>query len=203
MGQSAAWDRIGGTMKRLKIVILAAILLIGGVVLISLWLNLRGRGVPENRNEASKILKEDAKMRMETIQLVEDKHGRKTWELEAKSVHQYEEENVIALEGVKVTFYAKEGKSFVVTGNRGKFFQDSRNMELVGDVMLESNEGYRLKTHSVSYDHAQKKVVSSDPVEIEGDLFHLTGKGMLVDMEAKSFKILNQVKTQWKRGGKG
>ena len=190
-------------MKRIKVVILAAILLIGGIVLVTVWSNLRERGDAEHRDKAAKIIQEDAKMRMETIQLVEEKQGRRTWELEAKSVHQYEEQNVMTLDGVKVTFYAKEGKSFVVTGRTGKFHQDSRNMELAGDVMLESNEGYRLKTQSVSYDHAQKMVVSSDPVEIEGDLFRLTGKGMLVDMEAKTFKILNQVKTQWKMGGKG
>jgi LPS export ABC transporter protein LptC len=190
-------------MKRIKVLILAAVLLIGGMVLVTVWLNLRERGNAERGEETAKVLHEDAKMRMETIQLVEEKQGRRTWELEAKSINQYEEQNVITLDGVKVTFYAKEGKSFIVTGRTGKFYQDSRNMELSGDVVLESNEGYRLRTQSVSYDHAQRKVVSSDPVEIEGDLFHLTGKGMQVDMEAKTFKILNQVKTQWKMGGKG
>jgi lipopolysaccharide export system protein LptC len=190
-------------MRRIKLAILVSILLIGGGVLTSLWLNLRERGSSEKKTEVPKVTEEAANMRMETIQLVEDKDGRRTWELEAKSVHQYEEQNVMALEDVKFTFYAKEGKSFVVTGNTGKFHQDSKNMELVGDVVMVSNDGYRLKTHSVAYDHSQRKVVSSDPVEIEGDQFQLKGQGMLVDMEAKTFKILNQVKTQWRRGGKG
>jgi lipopolysaccharide export system protein LptC len=39
-------------------------------------------------------------------------------------------------------------------------------------------------------------VSTSDPVEIEGEQLRLTGKGMLVDMEAKTFKIFSQVKTQ-------
>jgi lipopolysaccharide export system protein LptC len=38
-------------------------------------------------------------------------------------------------------------------------------------------------------------VSTSDPVEIEGEQIQLTGKGMLVDVEAKTFKILSQVKT--------
>ncbi len=76
-------------------------------------------------------------------------------------------------------------------------------MELVGDVVLTSSDGYRLKTHSVSYHHLEKKVTTSDPVEIEGNRFSWPVRGMLVDMEAKTFKVLNQVKTRWRGGEKG
>ena len=76
-------------------------------------------------------------------------------------------------------------------------------MELVGDVVLTTSEGYRLRTHSVAYHHQERKVTTSDPVEIEGKQIRLTGQGMLVDMEARTFKILNQVKTKWRAGGEG
>jgi LPS export ABC transporter protein LptC len=68
----------------------------------------------------------------------------------------------------------------------------------MGDVVLTSSDGYQLKTHSVSYRHLEKIVSTPDPVEIEGEQLRLTGKGMLVNMEAKTFKILGQVKTQLK-----
>ena len=190
-------------MRRVKIAILAAILLIGGAVTASLWMNLRERKVAEREKEAQEIVRKDANMHLDTIQLVEDKHGRRTWELEAKSVEQYGQKNVMMLENVKVTYYTDDGKTFVVSGNKGKFYQDSKNMELAGDVVLHTSDGYRLETESVTYDHAQKKVTTPDPVEIEGDQFHLEGRGMLVDMEAKVFRILGQVKTRWKKGGKG
>jgi lipopolysaccharide export system protein LptC len=180
-----------------------AIFLIGGVVSVSLWMNLRERKVAEREKEAQEIARKEANMRLDKIQLVEDKHGRRTWELEAKSVEQYGQKNVMMLENVKVTYYTADGKTLVVSGNKGKFYQDSKNMELSGDVVLHTSDGYRLKTESLTYDHAQKKVASSDPVEIEGDQFRLEGRGMLVDMEAKVFRILSQVKTRWKRGEKG
>jgi lipopolysaccharide export system protein LptC len=41
-------------------------------------------------------------------------------------------------------------------------------------------------------------VSTPDPVEIEGEQIHMTGKGMLVDVEAKTFRILSQVKTHLK-----
>jgi LPS export ABC transporter protein LptC len=97
---------------------------------------------------------------------------------------------------VKATFFTKEGRTFFLTGKQGKIYQDSKDVELVGDVVLTSSDGYQLRTHSVSYRHAAKIVSTSDPVEIEGEQLRLTGRGMLVDMEAKTFKIFSQVKTQ-------
>jgi LPS export ABC transporter protein LptC len=190
-------------MKRARIAILISIVLIGGLVLVSLWVNLRERRASEKGEGLPKVSTEGADMRLEKIRFVEDKHGQKTWELEATSAQQYQDQNVMMLKDVKVTFYAKEGRYFVITGKQGKVYQDSKNMELVGDVVLTSSDGYSLKTQSVTYDHKERKARTSDPVEIEGEHIRLVGRGMLVDMEAKTFKILNQVKTQWRGGRKG
>jgi len=190
-------------MKKAKIVILLSIVLIGGFVLIRIWMSLQGRKVSEKEGEIHQISTRGADMQLEKIRFVEDKHGRKTWELEAKTIQQYQEQNIMILEDVKVTFYSKEGRTFTVSGKQGKYYQDSKDIELAGDVVLTSSDGYRLKTNSVSYRDEEKKVSTSDPVEIEGELVRLVGKGMLVDMEAKTFKVLSQVKTQWRGGRKG
>ncbi|OGP64832.1 MAG: LPS export ABC transporter periplasmic protein LptC [Deltaproteobacteria bacterium RBG_13_47_9] len=190
-------------MKKAKILILISIVLIGGIVLVSLWVNLQGKKASEEGEVVPKISTDGADARLEKIRFVEDKHGQKTWELEAKSIQQYQGQNIMLLEEVKVTFFTKEGQSFIISGNKGKVYQDSKNMELVGDVVLTSSDGYRLKTHSISYHNSEKKVTTSDTVEIEGEQIRLVGKGMWVDMEAKIFKVLNQVKTQWRGGKKG
>ncbi len=183
-------------MKRVKIAILISIVLIGGIVLVSLWVNLQERKASEAVEKPPVVSTEGADMRLQKVRFVEDKHGQKTWELEAKSVRQYQDQNMMVLEDVKVTFFGKEGRTFFLSGKEGKVYQDSKNMELVGDVVLSSDDGYQLKTHSVSYRHLQKIASTSDPVEIEGEQIRVTGKGMLVNMEAKTFKILSQVKTQ-------
>jgi len=189
-------------MKRIKIVILISIILIGGIVLVTLWGNLRERKASEAGEELPNISTGGADMRLEKIRFVEDKHGQKTWELEAKSVQQYQDQNTMVLEDIKVTFYAKEGRTFFLTGKKGTVYQDSKNVDLLGDVVLTSSDGYKLKTHSVAYRHSEKIISTSDPVEIEGEQIRLTGKGMLVNIEDKTFKILSQVKTQWKGRGK-
>jgi LPS export ABC transporter protein LptC len=190
-------------MKRAKIAILISIVLIGGLVLGRVWVNLKERRASEKQEGVPKISSQGADMHLEKIRFVEDKYGRKTWELEAKSAQQYQDQNIMVLDDVKVTFYSQDGRSFTISGNQGKVYQDSKDMELVGDVVVSSSDGYRLKTHSVSYRNSEKKMTTSDPVEIEGELIRLVGRGMLVDMEAKTFKVLSQVKTQWRGGRKG
>lgn len=178
--------------------------LVGGIALASFWGNLQERkkilGEKENIPEIST---EGADQRLEKIHFVEEKQGKKMWELEARTIHQYQAQNLLFLEEVKVVYYAKDGRSFTLTGDKGKVYQESKDMELTGNVVFTSSDGYRLKTHSISYKHSNKQVKTPDPIEFEGEQIHLTGKGMLIDMEEKTFKVLSQAKTQWKGGRRG
>ncbi len=188
-------------MRRAKFAILISILLVGGIVLLWVWVNLKWKAAKEE--DIPKVSTLSADMQMEKIRFVEDKQGRKTWELEAKSAQQYQDQNIMTLEDVKVTFYSKDGRTFTVTGNQGKVYQDSKDLELSGDVTLNSSDGYRLKTDSVSYRNSERRVTSADPVVMEGELIRLAGRGMLIDLESKTFKVLSDVKTQWRGGRKG
>ena len=189
-------------MRRIKFGILIAIVLIGGIAGVYLWVNFQARKLLEGE-PLPKVSLGDADMHMEKIRLVEDKNGRKSWELEARAMHQFQDQNVIRIEEVKVTYYAKEGLSVVISGDQGKFSQDSKNIELVGNVTLSSSDGYRFKTHSIAYNHSEKKVTTPDPVELEGDQIRMTGKGMVVDMDGKVIRVLNQVRTILKGRQKG
>jgi len=188
-------------MKRIKIAILISIGLIVIVVSLILWANYRGRRPPEEI-QLPKIAIEGADSRIEKVHFVEEKHGRKTWELEAKSMQHYPEQNLMVLEDVKLTFFAEDGRTFTLTGKQGKVQQDTKNMELQGDVVATSSDGYHFKTQSVAYDHQQKKIQTPDPVELDGDQLRLKGRGMLVDVEARTVKVLHEVRTQWKTARK-
>ncbi len=191
-------------LKKVKMAIALSLLLVGGVVLVSLWVNLRERDRRlENAETGGVISTGGADQRLEKIHFVEEKHGQKIWELEAKSLSQYQDQNLLLLEEVTVIYYSKDGRTYLLNGNRGKVHQETKDMELVGNVKFTSAEGYQLTTHSISYQHSNRRVKTSDPIELEGEQIHLTGVGMVIDLEARTFKVLGQVKTQWKGGRKG
>ena len=188
-------------MRRFKFAIFISIVLMIGIAFFSFWANRQQ--VSKKDDRLPSILNEKADKCLEKIRFVEDKHGKRTWELEAKSIQQFQDQDLMLVEEIKLTFYADKGRCFTLSGRQGKVYQSTRNISLVGDVVLTSNDGYRLKTHSVDYHHQERKVTTADPVEIEGEQIRLTGRGMLVDMEAQTFKILNEVKTRWRKGERG
>ena len=189
-------------MKRLKLAILISIGFIVGVVSISLWASYKGRK-PAEEMKLPRIALEGADSRLEKIRFVEEKQGRKTWELEANAMQQYQGQNVMVLEDVRLTFFNKDGRTFTVTGRQGKVYQDTKNMELQGDVVVTSSDGYRLKTNSVAYDHQGRKIETLDPIELDGEQFWLKGRGMRVDMEAQTVRVFHEVRTHLKAGKKG
>jgi len=189
-------------MKRIKIAILISIGLIVVVVSLRLWIYFRGKKPPEEV-QLPKIAFEGADSRIEKIHFVEEKHGQKTWELEAKAIQQYPGQNVMVLEDVRLSFFAKDGQTYTVSGEQGKVYQDTKNMELAGNVIVTSSKGYQLKTHSIAYNHQQRKIRTPDTIELDSDQIWLKGRGVLVDMEAQTVKVFYEVRTQWKAGKKG
>jgi LPS export ABC transporter protein LptC len=189
-------------MNRIKIAILISICLIVVVVSLVLWANYKGRK-PVDDEQLPKIAIEGADSAIEKVRFVEEKEGRKTWELEAKSMHHYQENNFMVLEDVKLTFFTEDGRTVILTGKQGEVHQDTKDMELRGNVVATSSDGYRFRTQSVAYHHQDKKIQTSDPVEFDGEQVWLKGRGMLVDVEARTMKILHEVKTQWKAVKKG
>jgi len=91
----------------------------------------------------------------------------------------------MVLEDVKVTFYAKEGRIIYLTGKQGKVYQDTKNVDLSGvwclpQAMGISSRPIRLPT---TIRRGREYFRSR---EIDGEQIRLTGKGMLVDVEAKT-----------------
>jgi LPS export ABC transporter protein LptC len=190
-------------MRRARLILLLSIVVIAGSVVSVVWFNLQGKKASQAKKEEPEITSEDTKMQLQKVHFVEDKGGKKTWELEARSVEQHEDQNLLILKDVKVTVYTKDGRSFAISGRDGKVNQASKDAQLSGDVVLTSSDGYRLRTQSVAYDHKTNRVTTPDFVEIDGNQIRVEGRGMLVDLEARIFKILSQVKTRWQREGKG
>src|SRR4030042_2612340 len=156
-------------MKRVRLVILVCMILISGAVLAAFFFNLLGRKEIKEPEPLPKETAADATMYLEKIRFVEDKKGRKTWELEAKSIEQHEDQNIVDLNDVKVTVYTKDGRSFVISGERATVNQTSKDAKLSGNVTLTTSDGYRLRTESKAYHHEKKKMDTSDPVAMEGD----------------------------------
>lgn len=81
-----------------------------------------------------------------------------------------------------------------ITGERGKAWTTSKQLDLSGDVVAEGFDGYRLETSDVSYHHGEKLVTTKQAVRLNGPGLNVTGKGATMDYERQTLEIRGRVK---------
>ncbi|MBN2468330.1 MAG: LPS export ABC transporter periplasmic protein LptC [Deltaproteobacteria bacterium] len=128
-----------------------------------------------------------------------NKEGMTEWRLTAATARYFEENKRAELKTVGITFYSKEGAVYRVRGDNGVFNTESKDVQLSGNIIGTSNDGYQFRTTSILYKADTKKAQTDDRVFLEGPQVNLEGQGMVVDVEKKRILLLHNVKAHVKR----
>jgi len=135
-----------------------------------------------------------ADLSIEDIHYVETKGEKKEWELRAQSGQHFREADYTTLEKLTVTFYAEGGRIITLKGNKGSM-KGRKEIEVSGDVVITSSDGYRITTNSLHYSDDKRQIVTDDPVMLEGKGVLVKGVGAVVDLKTKKISILRKVQT--------
>ena len=179
-------------MKPFKLIILicmAVILAAVGGYLLFGEADDEGEVIPEMKQAA-----ETADLTLEEIHYVETKGEKKAWELTAKSGQHFSETDYTTLEDLMVTFYAEGGRIITLKGNEGSM-KGRKEIEVRGDVVITSSDGYRVTTDSLHFDDEQRRITTEDPVLLEGKGLRVKGVGVVVDLNTQKLSILRKVET--------
>ena len=96
---------------------------------------------------------------------------------------------------VKILFYGPEGEvTSVLTSERGRVAERSRDLQAFGDVVLESSEGVTVETESLLWDNRNEKIWSKEFVTVTSGNEVLTGYGFDSDPGLKNVNVHSQVK---------
>jgi LPS export ABC transporter protein LptC len=145
--------------------------------------------------------KKSIEQKMQGVHLLENDKDKKGWELFAVEASGSKDEHWI-LKKVKVRFYSDEMSSFMVIGDVGEVDGQSKNMTIRGNVITESSNGYFFETSELRYQADQKKLFSSDAVNMRGPDdkngkgLMLTGQGLEIFIADSKIKILHQVEAR-------
>ena len=137
---------------------------------------------------------ETADLTLEVIHYVETKGNKKEWELWAQSGQHFRQDDYTSLQDLTVTFYAEEGRIITLRGNEGSM-KGRKEIEVRGDVVITSSDGYRVSTDSLRFDDEKRQISTDDPVIFEGKGLHIKGIGAVVDLKTKKLSILKKVQT--------
>lgn len=133
-------------------------------------------------------------LKLQKVHVVEKKRDRKEWELKADSTEMFNKENITILKNVRLKLYPENREEITVVGKKGNFNNNTKNMEIYGNVIVSSNDGYSLKTDSLKFISSKKVVETDDPVEISKDGINIIGKGLFSQLDKKELEIKRDVK---------
>ncbi|MEX2221814.1 MAG: LPS export ABC transporter periplasmic protein LptC [Candidatus Rokuibacteriota bacterium] len=137
----------------------------------------------------------NADYRLKQVRLQETGTDGSRWQLDAEYSETFEEQNTTAMKKVTIkvdqpTRSAPASRSWTVTGDEGDLNQETKNVELRGNVVLISSDGLRIETERLLWDAQRQRAWTDEPVTIyrAGAVVRGTGFESRVAEEATSIK---------------
>jgi LPS export ABC transporter protein LptC len=177
-------------MKRLRVFLGVIILGSLATVAVMTW-----RTMAPSTEKKTPAPATQADLKLDRVHYTETRDGAKEWELEATSAQYFKEESTILLDKVKATFFAKEGQTYTLVGEKAKFNPQTKAMEIFDGIQIESSDGYQMRTRTLKYEAEKRELRTADAVEIEGPRLRVEGTGLIVDLDRQRLQVLRQVTT--------
>lgn len=84
-------------------------------------------------------------------------------------------------------------------GNNGKYYRETGELDLYGELKGETDSGYKIFTEHILYKQKVNSIVTDEPVELAGPYFTLTGKGLHYDLKNEILQVLSDVHSRIKK----
>ena len=183
---------IGGILKRKRLALAGAavaIVCVGAVVLIHSFSR-----IPEQVQLQIRPGSADLEIRDVRFQEVSDDASR--WEVQADLAKYMKKDNLALFEHVRIRLLRTDGDTYLLTGDRARLRTDTRDLELTGHVTLVTHRGETVRTDRLRYDHAGRKILTDDPVTLEGRGMRGQGVGMKISLADRDLRLFSKVKAE-------
>jgi lipopolysaccharide export system protein LptC len=170
------------------IVLTAAFLVSGAILLVKL------RSGPEKSQQSISSLMADTKVYMGQVRQTATQDGTKQWVLDAESAKLSEDGKQTFLKNIRVTFFMKNSGEVRLTADEGILYNDSNNIEVMGNVFVE-NESGTLSAQKMLYDHGEKVLTCKNKVLLKGLEFNVEADVMYHDLKSNQTKFSGNVRS--------
>ncbi|MDY7033540.1 MAG: LPS export ABC transporter periplasmic protein LptC [Thermodesulfobacteriota bacterium] len=177
-------------MKKTRLFLISLVILIVFSVSVIFFTNYKKEGIQEENLD---IVTHEADMVIENIHYTNTKMGVTEWELDASSGEYFGDDKLAIFKDVMVKLYFKDDNTLLLTGDKGEVATDTKNIELWGNVVATSDNGYEFHTQSLKYDSKERKLFTPDKIMFKGHGMELQGTGITVDIDRERFFVLHNV----------
>jgi LPS export ABC transporter protein LptC len=179
-------------MKRLALLIALTMVVLGAAV----WWS-RLAGTPWQAVMTSAIMQQEHGIRMEKFSLRDTQRQQTRWEILADVAQVDPQGNATRLETVHLTLFSAKHGTVQVTARRGVIQNQSKNMQVCGEVRLIMGEEFSLTTECLQWFAAEQALVADTPVTVEMGNFHVEGQGFRGWIAEERFEVHEQVFARW------
>lgn len=176
--------------SKIKRILAAGILL--AVAGLALAIALRYRPPAEPAKTPPTAPKAD--VALEKIHFSETQNGSRKWDLFAETVEYDNEKGIARLAGVKMVFPADRKTGHVtITAKRAEYFDKTRNVRLIDDVVARTDSGMTFSSDRAYYDSARSLLTSDDQVHFRDGSMQVNGTGMEFPLDTRNLRLLRDV----------
>lgn len=165
------------------------VLIIVGALAAHIALNLRG----DFAEDVVEVLPENVGLSMKGIDYTETSQGVRRWNLRAGSATHDSQAELTRVETVKMVFFDQNKGDIYLNSKRGEMHTGLGQVDLYGDVVLKTPEGYELNTNHLRYSGQEKIVSTNDAVLMTSDTIKVKGKGLRFEVETRTLRLLSDV----------
>lgn len=125
----------------------------------------------------------------------ESDSGLVKWSLVAPVARIYNSRNLLVTDNPRIEFFSRLGElASVLVADKGEYNQATHDLTALGNVVVTSQEGYRLETESLVWVEELDEIHSEDFIRFTREDDIITGYGLRSDPELKNVVILRDVK---------
>jgi len=141
----------------------------------------------------------EAPVKIEKGTVVGMKAGEKEWEIEADKISLAEDRKRTIFEKIKKAVIFKDNEPYLnIQLNKCIADMGSKSMELVGEVIIETEEGDILKGERFFWDSGEETLASLEPVELTVKENNITADWLISDVELSKLELQGKVKVTFK-----
>lgn len=116
------------------------------------------------------------------------------WEITADNASYIKDNNLCVFDKISAKLHTKEGRIFLLKGDKGTLKADTKDIEINGNVTILSEKAERFITDSLKYSHNEQRLHTDSLITIETPRMRISGVGMTLSIKNKDLSLLSNVK---------
>jgi len=180
--------------KKRNLVIIILIVAIVGAAAVILFIE----GSRSSKKQLLNILSDKVDLQVKNVLYTDVGASGMKWEIKADSAKYVKNENLVLFDRIRVKLVMSDGRTLVMTGDKGKSNTETKDMEVSGNVEIVSEKGDRLTTNFLRYSGSEQRIYTNAAVKLENPRMQVNGVGLSISLEDKDIALLSKVKANIK-----